>query len=77
MICGFTISYIIRCLAYHFGLGFCVGLLAYWLTLTILSHITGLQDLMGDFSIRHCSLLVAVSCSVAVHILGDYLFGWF
>lgn len=77
MICGFTVCYIIKCVACHFGLSCFVGWLVYLLTLTILSHITGLQALMGDFSIRHCSLLVALCFVAAVHTLEDYLLGWF
>ena len=77
MICGFKISYIIHCLIFHFGLSAFVGSLAYYVTLTILSHITGLQELMGDFSIEHFSLLVALSLAVAVHILQDYTLNWF
>ncbi len=77
MTCGFTIFYAIGCEACHFGLSAFVGFLAYWWTLTILSHTTGLRTLMGNFSIRLCCLLVSVSCAVAVHILEDYTVGWF
>ena len=77
MICGFKVFYIIRCLVCHFGLSCFAGWLGYLLTSTILSHITGLETLMGGFSIHHCSLLVALCCAVAVHILEDYLLGWF
>jgi len=77
VICGFKVLHIIKCLVCHFGLSCFAGFLGYWLTSTILSHITGLQTLMDASSIRHCSLLVALCFAVAVHILEDYLLGWF
>ena len=77
MKCGYKISLIIRCLVSHFGLSAFVGSLAYLLTWTILSHITGLEGLMGGFPIHHFSLLVALSFSALAHILQDYFLGWF
>jgi len=38
-ICGFDIGHIVYCEVCHFGLGFCVGVLVYWLTQTILLRI--------------------------------------
>ena len=70
--CGVEIWYIVYCEASHFILGLCVGLSVYYLTSTILLHITGLRNLMGDSSIRRFSLVVALCFAVAVHILEDY-----
>jgi len=53
------------------------GLVGILIDIDILSHITGLQGLMGGFSIRHCSLLVALCFATAVHIVQDYTLGWF
>ena len=77
MICGFKPLLAFKYAVFHWLLSACVGWLAYFVTLTILSRITGLPDLMGDFSIRHCSLLVALCFSVSAHILQDYWLGWF
>ena len=77
MICGTKASLAFRYAVCHFGLSCFVGWLAYWLTSTILLHITVSPDLMFGFSIHHCSLLVALSSSVAAHVLQDYLLNWF
>jgi hypothetical protein len=57
-------------LAEHFLLGFAVAYLVFWLMQTIFSGVLG----RGTFRF---SLLVALSCAVVVHILEDYLLGWF
>ena len=67
--------FIIRCCTMHFLLGFCVGLLAYWLTLTTLLHFS--VDEVGVFSIHLFSLSVALCFSVLSHILEDYLWSKF
>ena len=62
----------------HFILSAIVGLLAYWLTLIILSHgqfglyVTEKLSYHLGFSIHHFSLSVALCSAVAVHILEDY-----
>jgi len=75
VICGYGILYIIYCEASHFALSATVGLLVYWLTLTILSHITGSQDLIPDSSIYRYSLVVALCFAVATHIHSLILVG--
>jgi len=75
VICGYGLKHIIYCGVCHFALGFFAGLLVYLLTLTILSH-TRLGG-VEDSSIHRFSLVVALSCAVAVHILEDYTLGWF
>jgi hypothetical protein len=57
-------------LGMHFLLGFVVAWLAFSLMRTIFSGILG----RGTYRF---SLLVALSCAVAAHILEDYLLGWF
>ena len=69
---GVEIWYIIYCEAAHFTLGFCVGLSVYYLTLTILSHITGLQGLMGASFIHRFSFGLALLFSLCAHIVQDY-----
>lgn len=62
----------------HFALSAIVGLLVYWLTLTILSHgrfsiyLKEKQSSNQGFSIHRFSLVVALCFAVAVHILEDY-----
>lgn len=62
----------------HFLLAFFVGLLAYWLTSTILLAISqaGTLHITGGFIYRF-SLVVALSLAIVSHILEDYLLGWF
>lgn len=67
--------YVIKCWSLHFLLGFCVGSLVYWLTLTILSH-TSLST-VGVFSTHTFSLLVSLCFVVLSHILEDYYVGKF
>ena len=62
----------------HFALSAIVGLLVYWLTLTILSYgrfgiyLREKQSTQQGFSIHRLSLVVALCFAVAVHILEDY-----
>ena len=62
----------------HFALSAVVGLLVYWLTVTILSrgrfgtYLREKQSTRTGFSIRRFSLAVALCFAVAVHILEDY-----
>jgi len=68
--------------AAHFVSSGFVGLLVYWLTLTMLSHLhSGQQStprlMRGAFSIHQFSLLLACSFAVFVHILEDYTLNWF
>jgi len=68
---GYPILKVIGCLSGHFLSGFVLGVLAYWLTATMLSHITQ-KGCPEGFSIRGFSLLVALSFSVLSHIALDY-----
>ena len=61
----------------HFLLAFGAGFLAFLLTSTMLSHITGSLTLMPGSCIHRCSLLVALCFAVAAHVLEDYYLGWF
>jgi hypothetical protein len=61
----------------HWVLGFGVGLLLFWLTSTTLLKFSCFQNKIGVFSIRGFSLLVALLCSVVVHIAEDYIFDIF
>lgn len=66
----------------HFLSSGFVGLLVYWLTLTIFSHYAygGIMTLyfgMGDSSIHLFSLVLALSSSVVFHIVEDYILDWF
>lgn len=67
--------------AAHFVLSGTVGLLAYWLTRTILWRgfsTTGSDcPCPADSSIHHYSLSLALASSVFVHILEDFAVGWF
>ena len=68
--------------ALHFLSSGSVGLLVYWLTLTIFSRfsygsIRILHFGMGGGSIHLFSLLLALSFSVVVHIGEDYILDWF
>jgi len=74
-VCGEEISYIVRCEMCHFWLSALVGASAYSLTLTILSHIT--PGRMGDSFTHRFSLVVALSCAAAAHILEDYTWNAF
>lgn len=62
--------------AAHFALGFSVGSLLYWLTLTILRRGFSTTSMggtcMDDSAIYRYSLLLAVLFSVLLHILEDY-----
>lgn len=64
--------------AAHFALSATVGLLVYWLILTILLrgqfgiYLMAKQSTQRGFSIHQFSLLVALCSSVVVHILEDY-----
>lgn len=60
----------------HFCLGYCVGLSVFCLIWTILSHLRSELDIQDSF-ITGSSLLVALSCSVLVHILEDFYVGLF
>ena len=71
MICGYRLSKIIRCCITHWLLGFCVGASVYWLTSTMLLRTT-LGSHMDAFSISQCSLVVALCCAVASHIVEDF-----
>ena len=71
LICGFRLSKIIRCCITHWLLGFFVGASVFWLTLTMLLHTT-LGSHMGDSCISHFSLVVALCCAVALHIVEDF-----
>ena len=66
---GFPIDLIVRNVSLHFLLGFAVAWLACWLILTIFG--------VEDARIRRYSLLLALSLSIVVHVLQDYLLGWF
>ena len=66
----------------HFLSSGCAGLLVYWLTsTTFLRYAYGdtgtLHFGTGGFSIHLCSLLLALSFSVVVHIGEDYILDWF
>ncbi len=67
----------------HFVLSAIVGLLVYWLTLTILSrgrfgiYLMAKQSTQRGYSIHRFSLAVALCFSVAVHILEDYIYNIF
>ena len=68
--------------ALHFISSGCVGLLVYWLTSTIFSHLSygnigNLTFGTGDFSIHLFSLVLALLFSVVVHIGEDYILDWF
>ena len=61
----------------HFLLSGCVGLLVYWLTLTIFSHPLsgGIETptfLIADSVINLYALLLALSFSVLAHCWEDY-----
>jgi hypothetical protein len=55
----------------HFVLGFFVGWLVYWSTLTILSHLSFTKGISGSF-IHTLALLLALSVSVLAHLWEDY-----
>ena len=66
----------------HFALGFGVGLLAYWLTSTILSRISrrngeGRLSTLSASCIRSVSFYLALSLSVWSHVLQDFTLDWF
>ena len=67
----------------HFALSAIVGLLVYWLTLTILSHgrfsiyLKEKQSSNQGFSIHRFSFGLALLFSLCVHILQDYIFNIF
>lgn len=66
----------------HFLSSGCAGLLVYWLTSTIFSHLSygdiGILSFgTGGFSIHLFSLVLALSFSVLVHIGEDYILDWF
>jgi hypothetical protein len=69
------IGHIVYCSGMHFLLSASAGLLVYWLTSTTLS-VTCSAYLCVSF-IRRFSLLVALCCAVAAHILEDYWLGSF
>jgi len=83
MTCGTSLSYIIKCEAQHFVLSACVGLLAYWLMQTTLSHTKYLEqkntqtNTTADSFISHLPLRVAVCCSILAHVIEDYTVSWF
>ena len=52
-LCGFNIGYIIYAIVSHFGLGFCVGLLVYWLTQTTLLNISSRSGSIPNGSQHH------------------------
>lgn len=68
-IAGFSIDFVAVNLALHFLLGFAVAWLASWSILTIFGA--------GDMRIRRYSFWLALSFSIAAHVLQDYWFGWF
>ena len=72
MITGVSIGLLVRFEVEHFVLSACVGALVYWLTSIILSLIISSRISHRDSYIYHCSLLVALSYAVLVHILEDY-----
>jgi hypothetical protein len=78
MICGFPISEIVTKLCLHFLLACAVGVPAYLLTSTTLSHISYFrQQQIGVFSIQQYSLLVALCCVLLSHIAEDFIFHLF
>ena len=69
------IGHVIYCTGMHFLLSAVAGLLVYWLTSTTLS--VTCSAYLGVSFIRRFSLLVALCCAVAAHILEDYWLGRF
>ena len=69
------LGHIICCDGMHFLLSAVVGLLAYWL-ISITLSVTCSAYLRVSF-IHRFSLLVALCCAVAAHILEDYWLGSF
>ena len=59
----------------HWVLGFLGAVLVYWLTLTMLLHISGNSTI--DSSIRIICGLLALSFSVVLHCLEDLYVNWF
>jgi len=68
---------VLRYEALHFLLSGFVGLLGYWLILTILSRTTYFKKQVGVFSTHQFSLLAALCFAALAHISQDYLLGWF
>ncbi len=81
MIWGFPIGQIITLSGLHFVLGFGVGLLVFWLTLTIFWRTTGLSIQARRGNIGRCIFLwlsgLVASASIVIHVLEDWLIGWF
>jgi uncharacterized metal-binding protein len=72
-ICGYLIGIIVLRLGAHFVLALCVGLLVYYLTLTMLCRIGfSHYQKVGVFTTQQFSLCVALCCSVLSHIVEDY-----
>lgn len=76
MLWGYEIWSIIKYSASHFGLSSAVGWLAYWLTLTILSH-TGLEAVIPRRRTSLLLLSVALSSALLVHVAEDFMLNWF
>lgn len=68
-IAGYPVGLIVRNSGLHFLLGFAAAWLVCWLILTIFG--------VADVRIRFYSSLLAVSLSIVLHVLQDYLLGWF
>ncbi len=68
-IIGYPIGLTAEKLSLHFLLGFAVAWLACWLILTIFG--------VEDMRIRRYSFWLALSLSIAAHVLQDYFLGWF
>ena len=66
MICGYPISEIVKCLSAHFLLSLAVASGVYLLTSIIFSE-----------EERRTRLFLCLGCALSVHVLQDYLIGWF
>ena len=73
---SWSVFYILKCEACHFGLSAVVGWLAYLLTSTILSR-TGLREKLPGRITFLLPLLVALACALLAHVLDDYTVDWF
>ena len=69
------LGYTVYCEGMHFLLSSAAGLLVYWLISTTLS--VTCSAYLGVSFIRRFSLLAALCCAVAAHILEDYYLGKF
>ncbi len=66
---------IIRYLSHHFVLGFVVGLLVFWLILTIYPYLRTYhwRDWKVGRSMFHWLLLLVCALSIVSHVLEDWL----